>query len=137
MLLRVTVITLVLSSHLSMCAGSLFSVGMALASRIAVSEQGVMMTPDIHRPLCALSTPHEERGNQATDSQCNGGKKCSTTPSALSFVSPLNDQHEIVSAPQTFASLSDQDDVNMYDMSIIVKPPGRQGLLIASVVRRE
>lgn len=139
MLQRLTVITLVLSSHFSLCAGSLFSVGMALASHIAVSEQGIAMTPNIHRPLCALSTPNADTtGNQADDSRCDGGKKCSQTPSALSFLSTRSEPHHIVATALPAADLHAKDAGNAYNMHRSVKPPGRTGgLLFASVVRRE
>ena len=139
MLQRVTVITLVLCSHISLCAGSLFSVSMALASHIATSDHGVVMTPDAHTPLCMLATPKTKEGTSTADGGCGGGKKCSQTTSAVSFSPPQSSPNPLISA--VFALLpvhTERADNARREMRNSAGPPGEHyGLLIASVVRRE
>jgi hypothetical protein len=139
MLQRVIVIALVLCSHISLCAGSLFSVSMAFASHIATSDQEVVMTPDAHTPLCMLLTPKGKQEDVASDDSCGGGKKCSGTPSVVSYINPLTTPDILASAvPATVFLHRESAGVTRQVIRNSAGPPGeRHGLLIASVVRRE
>ncbi len=139
MLQRVTVIALIFCSHVSLCAGSLFSVSMAFASHIATNDQEVVMTPDAHTPLCMLLTPNGKQEDVASDDSCGGGKKCSGTPSVVSYSTPL-------AAPDILASVVSATMFTHAESASNTRqlirnsagPPGEHhSLLIASVVRRE
>lgn len=139
MLQRVIVITLILSSHISLCAGSLFSVGIALASHMATNDQQAIMTEDTRPPLCMLMTPNVGAQHSAHTSPCEGGKKCSGTPLALSLSPSHSGQnHAPVTTAAVFFLTTEQTANTLYDAVRSKKPPGNfRGLLIASVVRRE
>jgi hypothetical protein len=139
MLHRIIVITLISSSHISLCAGSLLSVGMAFASHMATSEQGVMMTRDTRPPLCMLMTPNVAAKDSAEASPCEGGRKCSGTPLALSLSPSQSAVHHAAFATLPFIFLYTEGRTNfLHDAVHSKKPPGKTGgLLIASVVRRE
>ena len=139
MLQRVIVITLVLSSHISLCAGSLFSVGMAFASQIATDEQSALMTPDTRAPLCMLMTPHPDTQSPPDTSPCGEGKKCSGSPLALLLAPPQSGSHNAALTTSPFALHHLDGSMNpQHEVQRNRKPPGKTaGLLIATVVRRE
>jgi hypothetical protein len=139
MLQRVIVIALVLSSHISLCAGSFLGSSMALLSQIGAPRALARMTPDVHSPLCMLQTPDNRTHAQAQRQGCGGGKKCIMSKAAV----PTGIVHAAPSSPVTGLNVALEPLFTpphhaLSFSSPPLKPPGAlRRSMIAAVVARE
>jgi len=103
MVQRLIVGVLVVSSHISLCGGTLLSSTAILAAEFSGAEtRAYNMSPDVRSPLCMMSTPaiaaETQQASASNQHTCSGDSCTTLHATALHAPTPLIVDAIIVSA---------------------------------------
>lgn len=136
---RALAIVLISSTHVSLCAGSLLSVLLALFAQVAQGDITITpMTPALGGSVCLLETPSDPAAKKETKNACGEGKQCFESV-ALSI-----HKGDVLVFPTLAIRLPDVADAKAIwflrtftNISSPNRPPGRSRVFALSVAQRE
>ncbi|OGJ59025.1 hypothetical protein A2881_01290 [Candidatus Peribacteria bacterium RIFCSPHIGHO2_01_FULL_55_13] len=137
---RTLALALISSTHVSLCAGSMLSVLLALLAHTANPALTLTpMTPAIGGSVCLLQTPFDGVQPKTEESACDSGEQCFEhvafgvhNSDLLVFPTP-----SIASVMIPSRLESDARTLEQFHISLPVRPPGHSRLFALSAVQRE